>query len=115
ADHRLVWSARSGTGHRFVWSARANDWSRPPYRKFSDSRIRIVANRTMRILVVEDERRMAELLRQGLAEDGHSVVVATRGREALNIAENGAFDLILLDVMLPEIDGFTIARRLRAG
>jgi DNA-binding response OmpR family regulator len=69
----------------------------------------------MRILVVEDERRMAELLRQGLSEDGHSVVVSTRGREALNIAETCEFDLILLDVMLPEIDGFTIARRLRAA
>jgi DNA-binding response OmpR family regulator len=68
----------------------------------------------MRILVVEDEVKMAEVLRQGLSEEGHSVVVAHEGREAVSIADAGSFDLILLDVMLPGIDGFTIARRLRA-
>ncbi len=68
----------------------------------------------MRILVVEDERRMAELLRQGLTEEGHVVTTAFEGREALSLAQSGEFDLILLDVMLPGIDGFTIARRLRA-
>jgi two-component system OmpR family response regulator len=69
----------------------------------------------MRILVVEDEARMAALLRQGLTEEGHSVTVAMEGREALSLAESGPFDLVLLDVMLPGIDGFTVARRLRAG
>jgi DNA-binding response OmpR family regulator len=69
----------------------------------------------MRLLVVEDERKMAELLRQGLTEDGHSVTVATEGWDGLAIAEAAAFDLIVLDVMLPGIDGFEIARRLRAG
>ena len=69
----------------------------------------------MRLLVVEDERKMAELLRQGLTEDGHSVTVAEDGRDGLAIAEAAAFDLIVLDVMLPGIDGFEIARRLRAG
>jgi DNA-binding response OmpR family regulator len=68
----------------------------------------------MRILVVEDERRMAELLRQGLTEDGNQVTVAHEGREGLGMAESGRFDLILLDVMLPGIDGFQIAKRLRA-
>jgi len=68
----------------------------------------------MRILVVEDERRMTELLRQGLAEEGHLVTIAHDGREGLSFAESGSFDLIILDVMLPGIDGFTIARRLRA-
>jgi len=68
----------------------------------------------MRILVVEDERRMAELLRQGLVEEGHSVTVAVNGREGLGLAESCPFDLIVLDVMLPGIDGFTAARRLRA-
>lgn len=68
----------------------------------------------MRILVVEDEPRMAELLRQGLAEEGHVVTVALEGREALSVAANAAFDLILLDVMLPGLDGFAVARRLRA-
>ena len=69
----------------------------------------------MRILVVEDERRMAELLRQGLAEDGHAVSVACEGLAGLNLAESSAFDLILLDVTLPGMDGFAVARRLRAA
>ncbi len=69
----------------------------------------------MRILVIEDEPRMAGLLRQGLEEEGHAVTVALDGREGLSIARSGAFDLILLDLMLPGIDGFTIARRLRAA
>jgi DNA-binding response OmpR family regulator len=69
----------------------------------------------MRILVAEDERRMGELLRRGLAEEGHSVEVAADGREALSLAGTGIFDLILLDVMLPGLDGFAIARRLRAA
>ncbi|MEO8127562.1 MAG: response regulator transcription factor [Bryobacteraceae bacterium] len=68
----------------------------------------------MRILVVEDEVRMAGLLRQGLSEEGHFVVVVYEGRSALSIAEAGAFDLILLDVMLPGMDGFSIVRHLRA-
>lgn len=57
---------------------------------------------------------MAELLRQGLTEEGHSVVVALDGREGLSLAEAGPFDLLLLDVMLPGADGFTIVRRVRA-
>ncbi|HMD70943.1 MAG TPA: response regulator transcription factor [Bryobacteraceae bacterium] len=69
----------------------------------------------MRLLVVEDERKMAELLRQGLTEDGHSVTVAADGRHGLEMAEAAAFDLIVLDVMLPCIGGFEIVRRLRAG
>jgi DNA-binding response OmpR family regulator len=68
----------------------------------------------LRILVVEDERRMADLLRQGLTEDGHAVTVATEGREGLAIAEAGGFDLLVLDVMLPGLTGIEIARRLRA-
>jgi DNA-binding response OmpR family regulator len=68
----------------------------------------------MRILVVEDERRMAEVLRQGLVEDGHLVTVAAEGREGLSLAGSGGFDLIILDVMLPGLSGFEIARQLRA-
>lgn len=68
----------------------------------------------MKILVVEDDRRMAALLCQGLTEEGHSVVVASEGRGGLAAAETGGFDLLLLDVMLPGLDGFSLARRLRA-
>jgi DNA-binding response OmpR family regulator len=69
----------------------------------------------MRILVVEDEPKMVELLRQGLVEDGHAVSVASEGRAGLSLAESGLFDLILLDVTLPGMDGFAIARRLRTA
>lgn len=69
----------------------------------------------MRILVVEDERTMAELLKRGLEEEYHSVSVATDGLRALDEAEGADFDAILLDVMLPGIDGFEFARRLRAA
>src|ERR1700746_3454607 len=68
----------------------------------------------MRILVVEDEPRMAELLRQGLTEEGHAITVARDGREGMSLAASAAFDLMLLDVMLPGADGFTILRRVRA-
>jgi len=69
----------------------------------------------MQVLVVEDERRMAELLRQGLEEEGHSVVVAGNGKDGLAMAESHPFDAIVLDVMLPEMDGFSFARKLRAA
>src|SRR4051812_16455157 len=67
----------------------------------------------MQVLVVEDEPKMAGLLRQGLAEEGHSVTVASTGMEALDLALGYAFDVMILDVMLPGMDGFAIARRLR--
>jgi DNA-binding response OmpR family regulator len=69
----------------------------------------------MQVLVIEDERRMAELLRQGLQEEGHSVVVAGTGKDGLAMAESHPFDAIVLDVMLPEMDGFSVARKLRAA
>src|SRR5271154_5394416 len=69
----------------------------------------------MQVLVVEDERRMAELLRQGLEEEGHSVLLAANGRDGLALAESHPFDAIVLDVMLPGLDGFSVARKLRAA
>jgi DNA-binding response OmpR family regulator len=67
----------------------------------------------MRILIAEDEQRMAELLRRGLTEEGHRVVVAGDGASALDFARTNPFDVIVLDVMLPRMDGMTVARRLR--
>ena len=67
----------------------------------------------MVILVVEDEPKMAALLERGLTAEGHSVVVAHTGREALEVALAGRFDVIVLDVMLPEMNGFEITRQLR--
>jgi DNA-binding response OmpR family regulator len=67
----------------------------------------------VQILVVEDERRMAELLQRALHEEGHQVVVARDGREGLEFARSSQFDVIVLDVMLPGMDGMALARRLR--
>lgn len=69
----------------------------------------------MRILVVEDEHRLAAVLRQGLTEQGYAVDVAHDGEEGLGLAEVAPYDLLILDVMLPGLDGLTICRRLRAG
>ena len=67
----------------------------------------------MHVLVAEDEIRMAELLERTLAEEGHQVVVAHEGRAALELGLAYPFDVILLDVMLPHLDGISVARRLR--
>jgi DNA-binding response OmpR family regulator len=69
----------------------------------------------MQILVVEDETRMADLLRRGLTEEGHRVVAAGDGETGLELARSNPFDVIVLDVMLPRMDGMTVARRLREG
>jgi two-component system OmpR family response regulator len=69
----------------------------------------------MRILIVEDELRMASLIRRGLVEEGLAADVAARGEDALWMAEAHGYDAIVLDVMLPGIDGFETCRRLRAG
>ena len=69
----------------------------------------------MRILVVEDEKRMGELLRRGLSEEGHQVTLASDGAVGLEIARSSSFDVIVLDMMLPSLDGISIARRLRAA
>src|SRR5260370_37181012 len=70
------------------------------------------ATASMRILVVEDELRMVELLVQGLSEEGNTVTAASNGRQGLEMAESTPFDVILLDVMLPGMDGLTVAKRL---
>ena len=68
----------------------------------------------LRVLIVEDERKMRDLLRQGLREAGFGVDSAPAGAEALTLRASKAYDVILLDVMLPGIDGFETCRRLRA-
>jgi DNA-binding response OmpR family regulator len=69
----------------------------------------------VQILVIEDEQRMAELLRRILQEEGHRVIMASDGREGFEIARCAPFDVIVLDVTLPSMDGVTVARRLREG
>jgi two-component system OmpR family response regulator len=67
----------------------------------------------MRVLVVEDEVKMAALLRRGLSEEGLAVDVADEGERALTMAGATDYDAVVLDVMLPGIDGFETCRRLR--
>lgn len=67
----------------------------------------------MRLLVVEDETRLATLLRRGLSEEGHAVDLAESAEEALDWIDIQAFDAIILDVMLPGMDGFECSRLLR--
>jgi two-component system response regulator MprA len=66
-----------------------------------------------RILVVEDERAIANLLRRGLALEGYTVEVADGGRAALDAVRDRPPELVVLDLMLPDIDGLEVARRLR--
>jgi two-component system phosphate regulon response regulator PhoB len=68
-----------------------------------------------RVLVVEDDASMRLLCRFNLGVAGFDVVVAATGEEALAAAEAGRFDLVLLDVMLPDFSGIEVARRLRRG
>jgi DNA-binding response OmpR family regulator len=65
------------------------------------------------ILVVEDDAEMARLLVQGLEEESYAVDLARDGASALALSKSGAFDVVLLDVMLPGIDGIEVARQLR--
>jgi two-component system, OmpR family, response regulator len=67
----------------------------------------------MRLLVVEDEVKMANLLSRGLQEEGHAVDVTDKGEEALWMARAVPYDAIVLDVMLPGGDGFSVCRELR--
>jgi two-component system OmpR family response regulator len=69
----------------------------------------------MRVLIVEDELRMAGLLRRGLVTEGLSADVAATGEDALWMAQSHEYDAIVLDVMLPGINGFETCRRLRTS
>ncbi len=69
----------------------------------------------MHILVVEDDTRIAAFIAQGLEESGYTVAVARDGEEGFLDARLNDYDLIVLDVMLPKLDGFEVARRLRAA
>jgi len=69
----------------------------------------------VRILIVEDDRKLARQLKKGLDEQSQSVDVAFDGNEGLAAAQLGEFDVLVLDVMLPGIDGFSLVRRLRAA
>ncbi len=69
----------------------------------------------MRALVVENESKMAALLRRGLQEEGYSVDVASSGEDGAWLGTENDYDVILLDVMLPDVDGFEVCHRLRTA
>ncbi|AKM83523.1 DNA-binding response regulator [Candidatus Woesebacteria bacterium RIFOXYC1_FULL_31_51] len=67
----------------------------------------------MRILVIEDERRLSNIIKKGFLEDGFAVDQAFDGEEGLYLAENEQYNLIILDLMLPKIDGVEVCKSLR--
>jgi DNA-binding response OmpR family regulator len=68
----------------------------------------------MRILIVEDEKPLADILKKGLEEEGYAVDVAYNGEDGQYLAENEPSDLMILDIMLPVIDGLSILKKIRA-
>src|SRR5438270_8823942 len=79
----------------------------------SSARYRI--SRDMHLLIVEDDPQLADVVRRGVTRDGHTSDTCARGDDALLQAELRTFDAIVLDIMLPGMDGIEICRRLRAG
>jgi hypothetical protein len=69
----------------------------------------------VRLLIVEDEREFAETLRRGLVAEGFTVDVAHTGREGLWRATEQEYDVVVLDIMLPELSGYEVLKRLRAA
>jgi heavy metal response regulator len=67
----------------------------------------------MKILVVEDERKVAKFLQQGLEEEGYSVDLAADGTEGYSLASGRPYDLMILDILLPDKDGITLLKELR--
>jgi two-component system OmpR family response regulator len=67
----------------------------------------------MRVLIVEDETRLADALRRGLTADGFVVDVVGNGADGLWTARNGAYDVIVLDIMLPRLNGYDVCKELR--
>ncbi len=69
----------------------------------------------MRILIIEDDRETRDFVERGLREIGHAVSVAAEGRDGLFQATDGGFDAIVVDRMLPGLDGLSLVKMLRAG
>jgi heavy metal response regulator len=67
----------------------------------------------MRVLVIEDEKKVASFIRRGLREEGYAVDITYDGEEGLFLALTNEYDIIILDLMLPKLDGITLCRKLR--
>jgi DNA-binding response OmpR family regulator len=91
----------------------ARGWRPDSFRYISGTAVNVSGEPTMRVLVIEDDRAMAGLLQKGLQEEYHVPSMAHDGRTGLELAGNYQFDVIVLDWMLPEMDGLEISRRLR--
>jgi DNA-binding response OmpR family regulator len=70
---------------------------------------------TMNVLVIEDDSRIAHLVDRALTEDGHRITISDNGREGADMLLSGRFDAALLDILLPEMDGFEVLREVRAN
>ncbi|MDW7675213.1 MAG: response regulator, partial [Bacillota bacterium] len=68
---------------------------------------------TTKILIVDDEARMRDLIKMYLLKEGYQVIEASNGKEALDKMANNNFDLVILDIMMPEIDGLTLCKEIR--
>src|SRR5437763_8181103 len=73
-----------------------------------------MSSQAPRILLVDDEQAIQKLLAYPLRKDGYDVICADSGADALKRFRDGEFDLVVLDVMLPQVDGFEVCRQLRA-
>ncbi len=69
----------------------------------------------MRLLIIEDEKKIADFIRRGLKEEGYAADVALDGEEGFAMAAASDYDVIILDLMLPKVDGLTVCRNLRAS
>ncbi len=77
--------------------------------------MRVLTGGSMKLLVVEDEVKTGDYVRQGLSEAGFVVDLVRNGQDGLHMATTGLYDLLILDVMLPDLDGWRILQRLRAA
>lgn len=101
-------------GGRRLWCCSAHDGVRPDSEETRRGDTKPVAGTARRVLVVDDERSIRLLCRVNLVASGMEVLEASNGREGLELARRERPDLVLLDVMMPELDGWAVARELAA-
>ena len=101
-------------GGRRLWRCSAGDGARPGSEAADRGDAIPAAGTARRVLVVDDERSIRLLCRVNLVASGIDVLEASDGREGLELARQERPDLVLLDVMMPELDGWTVARELAA-
>jgi DNA-binding response OmpR family regulator len=67
----------------------------------------------MKLLIVDDDTNIQRLYKEELEEEGYDVVIATTGKEALELFQNETFDIVTLDILMPDIDGITLLRKMK--